>query len=129
MYTRPKQKDEDLYEDEIMNALKITNSPEAIRERVIFYLGFNEKKLRIYDIFSLSQKARNAIDKLSVVRNSIAHRYCEDDERFKYFKKNIFHNSGSMATFLVHCITAMEEVLSWETRLLDAIDKAEKDLK
>jgi hypothetical protein len=127
-YTRPKQNDEDLYEDEIMTTLKTAMSSEAIRERIIFNSGFYDKKSIIYEMFPLSQKAKHAIDKLCVVRNSIAHRYSDDDQRFKYYKKNIIHNAGGMATFIVHCITATREVLSWEIRLLDAIKKAETDL-
>lgn len=128
VYTRPKQKDEDLFEDEIMNSLKINTTPEIIRKKLIFNLGFNEKKLIIYDLFRLSKNAKNVIDKLCVIRNSIVHRYNEDDKRFKYIKKNVIFSGGGMATFLMHCIVAMREVLSWETRLLHAIDKAEKEL-
>lgn len=127
-YTRPKQKDEWIFSDEIMSALKIKSTPEDIRQKLIFKLGFNDKKKIIYDLFPLSKDAKNVIDRLNIVRNSIAHRCNEDDESFKYIKKNVLTNSAGMASFLMHCNTAIGEVLSWETQLLDAIDKAEKEL-
>ncbi len=127
-YTRPKQKEEYLYDDEIMKEMKVQKDPEMIRKEIILNLGFAEKKSLIYKTFKISAKTKQIIDKLNEVRNAIAHRYSERDRRFLYKQKNILDDDKALKIFLYDCLLGVNEILEVDTKLLDAIDRAEKEL-
>lgn len=126
-YTRPKQKEEYLYDDEIMGEMIAQKDSETIRREIIFNLGFAEKKSLIYKTFKISAQTRQIIDKLNEVRNAIAHRYSENDKRFFYKQKNILGNDSALRRFLYDCMAGIDEILKLDTKLLNAIDRAEKE--
>ncbi|MFH1875331.1 MAG: hypothetical protein ABH865_00380 [Candidatus Omnitrophota bacterium] len=127
-YTRPKQKEEYLYNDEIMKDTAAKFTPEEVRNLIIFNLGFSEKKNLIFKLFKVSKSTKTIIDKLNEMRNAIAHRYSEDDKRFIYKEKNVLHDPNTLINFFRDNFEGIIEILEIETKLLDAIDKAEGEL-
>jgi len=127
-YTRPKQKDEYLYEHEIMKEIAVSKDSETIRAEIIFNLGFAEKKSLVYKTFKISRQTRQVIDKLNEIRNAVAHRYSEEDKRFFYNHKNILTDYKALRGFFEDCLTGVNEIFNLDTKLLDAVDKAEKGL-
>jgi len=125
-YIRPRQKDEDLYNDDIMKALKLRNDPEKVRHDIIFNLDFIAKKNILHKMFGLPKKTREFIEKLNNMRNGIAHRYAEEDQRFLYHKKSIFSDKSALEQFVVEYGQVVNDILSLDTNLLDAIDKTEE---
>ena len=60
-YIRSKQKDEDLYDAEIvknLNNIKNALTPEEVRHHIVFSLGFFEKKLLVYKLFKLAKHTK-----------------------------------------------------------------------
>lgn len=127
-YTRPKQKEEYLYDDEIIQDTTAQITPEEVRSKIIFNFGFAEKKNLIYKLFKVSKSTKTIIDKLNEMRNAIAHRYNENDKRFLHKKKNVLHDLDSLVNFFNNSLEGIIEILEIETKLLNAIDKAEDEL-
>lgn len=127
-YTRPKQKEEYLFDDEVIQDATAQLAPEEVRSQIIFNFGFAEKKNLVYKLFKVSKSTKTIIDKLNEMRNAIAHRYNENDKRFLYKKKNVLHDLDSLVNFFNDSLEGVIEILEIETKLLDAIDKAEDKL-
>ncbi|MBU1044512.1 MAG: hypothetical protein KJ915_08990 [Candidatus Omnitrophica bacterium] len=126
-YVRPKQKDESLYDDAVITYCNTKLCPEEVRGYIIFNFGFEEKKNLIHKVFGLSKKTKNLIEKLNVIRNAIAHRYDENDQRYFYKKQNVVENCSVLVMFIEDYFLALKEILRIDTRLLDGLDKAEKE--
>ena len=125
-YIRPRQKDEWIYDDDIIKMLKARLTPEETRHIIIFNLGFIDKKNVIHKLFGLSKKARDLIEKLNRLRNAIAHRYSKESRHFFYNGQNILDNPKVLDLFAYDYFKILEEILKIETALLDALDKEEK---
>ena len=127
-YIRPKQKDEWMYSDEVINSLNAKLLPEDVRNYIVFNLSFFEKKNLIHKLFGITKSTREFIEILNCMRNAIAHRYAEDDVRFCYKKQNILQNYVTLKIFITDYFHVLGEILKIDTKLLDALDKAEKAL-
>ncbi len=126
-YTRPKQKYQYMYDNEINQSIAVQLSPEDVRSQIISNFGFGDKKNLIYKLFKIPKIMRTVIDKLNEIRNAIAHRYSRDDKRFVYKGKNVLCDLNELP-FLNDVFEGINELLAIETKLLDAIDKAEDEL-